>query len=198
MAFQKPAVTRTSDGKLSCTYTSEDGSRTRLIADTESQLIEKLSLAHQSAVGALHRSKQNFTRLQAGMRTPQTRDQQLARAEKVAGEALKMEAIYKFLIDTPQYHRVDSNALALERFIQQNNLEWTADNLRFAFESLSSEGRLAEKPTPAVPPDPGPALPSGSPSFEELQAASADEYREYVKQFGHETLNVIVSRGGRQ
>ena len=53
--YKKPNITRLDNGMFSCKYENSDGSFTNLIAASHEELVEKLSVAHQSAVAALQR-----------------------------------------------------------------------------------------------------------------------------------------------
>lgn len=55
-------------------------------------------------------------------------------------------AAVEFVKSTPEYHDVESNGRKIGRFLNANKMEWTVENMKKAFEELSADGLLVQRP----------------------------------------------------
>lgn len=82
-----------------------------------------------------------------GMSLDDVRDA-VAVAAEVRTAASRQEAIEDFVFNTDSYHASPKNYRELMRYMRDEELDITADNLRTAFEELSASGLLESPPAP--------------------------------------------------
>lgn len=88
--------------------------------------------------------------------------QQEAKAGREARAALNRQRVgVAWAKEHPEYYDCAANGQMLATFLNGNNLEWTPENLDYAFASVQDQ--LAEKPTSAPPANPATRRPQAGP-----------------------------------
>lgn len=90
-----------------------------------------------------------------------------------AGQS-KRNAAVEFVKSTPEYHDVEANGRKIGRFLNANNMEWSVENMKKAFEELSADGLLVPRPQE---PSAGSGEGTGAPRIAAPAAAAAAPVR---------------------
>ncbi len=195
MQYKNAEPTQLSDGSWTLVYQVTDhegnpvGGKSTFTGSSEREVMKKVIAAHQNAQLAVERLRKRQPIYKPGQE-PQTVDkaiQQAAAAEKTMVEAREAYIFMQNHLPGSDhaYYPCQANSTILSNWLEQNDMEFVAENLEIAFDavenSLAKTNKPATRETPEEVVPPTPALPwSHIRNINDLNAMPKEEYKKLL------------------
>ncbi len=193
-SYKDAAPVKQADGTYVLTYQVTDangapiGSKSVFAGRSESECYKKSMQAHQSAQQAIERLRKRSPIYKEG--AAPTVDQAITAAALAEKQMIEAREAYIFMqnhlpgSDHP-YHPCQANSTILSNWLEQNDLEFVAENLEIAFDavenSLAKTNKPATRETPEEIIPPTPTTPwSHIRNISDLNAMPREKYRELL------------------